>query len=129
MRRTVPLTLVAVVVLAATAVDVNESDAIEWGRRLARTSSWADGGSSVPWHAGYAHAAYGAPVALVVPPTAGTQRDYSWGVPSSRRTQITPQFGRGNVPVGVEEAGGFRPTPRWPSDTNQIGVYYIRGPW
>ena len=24
---------------------------------------------------------------------------------------------------------GFMPTPYWPSDTQQFGVYYIRGPW
>ena len=23
----------------------------------------------------------------------------------------------------------FLPTPNWPSDTQQFGVYYIRGPW
>jgi hypothetical protein len=30
---------------------------------------------------------------------------------------------------GYYHRAGFLPVPLWPSDTNQLGVYYIRGPW
>ncbi|MEM1303783.1 MAG: hypothetical protein AAGG46_02745, partial [Planctomycetota bacterium] len=32
------------------------------------------------WHANYAHLQYGQPVAMVVPPTANLQTQWSWGV-------------------------------------------------
>ena len=31
--------------------------------------------------------------------------------------------------AGAGMAGGFRMTPRWPHDTTNMGVYYVRGPW
>ncbi len=80
------------------------------------------------WHGSYAHSQYGAPVALVVPPTATLQTNWGWGVGSSRISRIDHQFGRnysGPGPFGA----GFRNTPRWPQDTTQTGVYYVRGPW
>lgn len=117
MRRFVQLTVVAVVAFAATAVDVNPADAIEWGRWSGRSSNRSSGS----WNTGYAHPAYGAPVGLIVPPGARTQRDYRWGVPSSRRTRITSQFSGG-------AGGNYQAAPRWPSDTNQLGTYYIRAP-
>jgi hypothetical protein len=82
------------------------------------------------WHGDYYHPAYGRPVALVVPPTAGRQTDYHWGVAGYRTTPIYHQFRRG-FPGEIFGSGPtiFRPTPRWPSDTNQFGVYYVRGPW
>ena len=129
MRRIVQLTAVAVVAAAWIAADVTPCDAIEWGGRRGRRSSYTIDYSAGPWHAGYAHPAWGAPVALVVPPTVRSNTDYRWGVPSSRVSTIDSQFSRDGVPVGVSEAGGFQPRPRWPSDTNQMGVYYIRGPW
>jgi hypothetical protein len=113
MRRFVQLTVVAVVAFAATAVDVNPADAIEWGKWRSRSNG--------SWNTGYAHPAYGAPVGLIVPPGARTQRDYRWGVPSSRRTRITSQFSGG-------AGSDYLASPRWPSDTNQLGTYYIRVP-
>ncbi len=80
------------------------------------------------WHSNYVHSAYGQPVALVVPPTAQLQTNWSWGAPSTRFSRIDHQFGRdypGQGPFG----GGFRRTPAWPSDTAQFGVHYVRGPW
>ena len=80
------------------------------------------------WHANYAHSAYGQPIALVVPPTAQLQTNWSWGAPSSRISRIDHQFGReypGSGPFG----GSFRNTPVWPADTAQFGVYHVRGPW
>jgi hypothetical protein len=82
-----------------------------------------------PWHGHYYHIGWGGPVALVVPPTAEMTSDYSWGVAGTRVTRIDHQFQR-PYPGGYYWTGyGFAPTPRWPSDTAQFGVYYVRGPW
>ncbi|MCA9102752.1 MAG: hypothetical protein KDA63_16450 [Planctomycetales bacterium] len=135
MSRIVQLSIITAALTALVVVDTQRADAIEWRGRRARYGSYGSyGGTTIdwsgsPWHAGYAHPAWGAPVALVVPPTATTQSNYRWGVPSSRIDPITAQFSRDAVPVGISEAGGFQPAPQWPSDTNQMGVYYIRGPW
>ena len=80
------------------------------------------------WHANYVHSAYGQPVALVVPPTAELQTNWSWGAPSSRISRIDHQFGR-DYPGPGPFGGSFRRTPLWPSDTAQFGVYHVRGPW
>ncbi len=87
----------------------------------------------MPWHAPYYYTARGQATALVVPPTASMHTEYSWGVAQSRMSSIYHQFGR---PYPGEYSGygagggqGLRGTPRWPSDTTQFGVYYVRGPW
>jgi len=80
------------------------------------------------WNRNYAHTEYGAPVALVVPPTANLQTNWGWGVASSRISRIDHQFQR-NYPGQGQFGGPFRTTPLWPSDTTQFGVYYVRGPW
>jgi hypothetical protein len=80
------------------------------------------------WHANYAHSAYGQPLALVVPPTAQLQTDWSWGAPSTRISRIDHQFGR-DYPGPGPFGGSFRNTPAWPGDTAQFGVYNVRGPW
>jgi hypothetical protein len=67
-------------------------------------------------------------VALVVPPTAEYQTKWGWGVGNTRVVPIAPQFGR-NYPGPAVPGIGFQPTPRWPSHTDQFGVYYVRGPW
>jgi len=83
-----------------------------------------------PWNGRYAHAAYGQPVALVVPPTANMQTNWGWGVGSSRFTRIDHQVQRNYPgPGGTFDFLPWRRTPAWPSDTTQFGVYYIRGPW
>jgi hypothetical protein len=81
-----------------------------------------------PWHGRQYNVQYGAPLALVVPPTAELQTDYTWGVTSSRVTRINHQFQR-PWPNGYWSPYGFLPPPQWPSDTRQFGTYYIRGPW
>lgn len=86
------------------------------------------------WHAGYYHTQYGMPLALVVPPTARMQTRWGWGVAQSTMLPIHPQFKRPypGPAVGGEMASGtgaVLPTPRWPSHTDQFGVYYVRGPW
>jgi hypothetical protein len=80
------------------------------------------------WDRGYAHSAYGQPVALVVPPTANLQTNWGWGVASSRVTRLEHQVRR-NYPGPGPWGGPGRRTPAWPSDTTQLGVYYVRGPW
>lgn len=80
------------------------------------------------WNANYAHVQYGQPVAMVVPPTANLQTNWSWGVASSRISRIDHQFGR-NYPGPGPWGGPFSPQPVWPNDTIQFGVYNVRGPW
>lgn len=80
------------------------------------------------WHANYAHVQYGQPVAMVVPPTAMLQTNWGWGVSSSRVSRLDHQFGRNYSGAGPH-GGPFRNTPVWPQDTNQFGVYHVRGPW
>jgi hypothetical protein len=80
------------------------------------------------WNRNYAYTDFGAPTALLVPPTAQLQTNYGWGVASSRISRIDHQFQR-NYPGYGQFGGPFRPTPLWPSDTTQFGVYPVRGPW
>ncbi|MBN2024504.1 MAG: hypothetical protein JW809_17120 [Pirellulales bacterium] len=82
-----------------------------------------------PWHGGYAHTGWCGPVALVVPPTAEKQTHWGWGVGSTRVTTIRHQYELGFPGEGHYPGGTFRPTPRWPSNTDQFGVYPVRGPW
>ena len=84
---------------------------------------------SYPWHCWHYHSAWGVPVALVVPPTADMETNWGWGVGNSRTTHIWHQFGRDYPAYSEYNRRMFSPTPRWPSDTTQFGVYYIRGPW
>lgn len=86
-----------------------------------------DGGYS--WHGGYYNVAWGMPVALVVPPTARVQIGWGWGVGNTRKSPINAQFQRNWPGPAGYDPRGFRPTPRWPSDTDQFGIYYVRGPW
>lgn len=79
------------------------------------------------WHANYVYTPYGVPTALVVPPTANLQTNWSWGAPTSRISRIDHQFTRNYV--GPGGGGNFRHTPQWPQDTAQFGVYHVRGPW
>ena len=78
------------------------------------------------WHGGYYAPQWGAPVALVVPPTARREYNYGWGVNSTRLSRINHQFSRGWRGSGN---GPFQAAPTWPQDTSQMGYYYVRGPW
>lgn len=82
-----------------------------------------------PWHGEYSHTTWGGPVPLVVPPTAHLQTKMGWGVAQGGMSPIYHQYYRNYQ--GEMEINGypFRPTPLWPSHTDQFGVYYIRGPW
>ncbi|MBX7165820.1 MAG: hypothetical protein K1X74_05675 [Pirellulales bacterium] len=80
-----------------------------------------------PWHGEYYYLQWGAPVALVVPPTAELHTEYGWGVTNRRILATWHQYKR-PYPGGASP-GGFYGLPKWPSDTSQFGVYYVRGPW
>jgi hypothetical protein len=80
------------------------------------------------WNRNYAYTDYGQTTALIVPPTAQLQTNWGWGVASSRISRIDHQFQR-NYPGAGPFGGPPRPTPVWPSDTTQFGVYPVRGPW
>jgi len=82
-----------------------------------------------PWHGDHYDTAWGTPVALVVPPTAESQTHLGWGVGATRVTPIQHQFQRNYPGPGSYNRSWFRPTPPWPSSTDQLGNYYIRGPW
>ena len=81
------------------------------------------------WHGNYYDVAWGTPVALVVPPTAGRQTKWAWGVGNTEVTTIGQQFGRAYPGPYAGGGAAFLPTPVWPSHTDQFGVYYVRGPW
>ncbi len=123
MKRLLTLTLLAMAAAAFTS-----GTASAWERpRVASRNAECTAASSA-WHGGYYHAAWGSPVALVVPPTAEYQTKWGWGVGNTRVVPIAHQFGR-TYPGPFVPGTGFLPTPRWPSDTDQFGVYYVRGPW
>jgi hypothetical protein len=82
-----------------------------------------------PWHGNYYYQPYGQPTALVVPPTVSMRQTYSWGVSQNLMYPVHHQFGRNASSPGAAGPGQFRPTPNWPSHTDQFGVYYVRGPW
>jgi hypothetical protein len=84
---------------------------------------------SNPWQCGYYYTPWGAPTALVVPPTAEKQYSMGWGVGNTRLTRIYQQYGRPYPGAMLGPGGRFLATPYWPSDTAQFGVYYVRGPW
>jgi hypothetical protein len=90
-----------------------------------------------PWHGEFYDPAWGgAPVALVVPPTAALQTKWAWGVTNTNVVPIYHQFGRAypGPPIGNDGGPygygyGFYPRPVQPGGTDQFGVYYVRGPW
>ena len=106
MKRRLTLTL-AVLTLVSLGL-ANASSAAE--RILLRRSGAAQ---SAPWHGDYYEAAWGTPVALVVPPTAEYQTNYRWGVGGYRVTPISPQFQRGYPGPGSPDGVNFLPTPPW----------------
>ena len=81
------------------------------------------------WHAGYLHPMYGRPVALVVPPVSHFQTIYGWGIGATQIAPIYPQFDGPGYGTPYGDAGTYLTPPYWPSDTRQLGVYYVRGPW
>jgi hypothetical protein len=116
------LLLIAVAALVLMAVG-QVSSAVALERLGCRHAAW------YPWHGGFYNVSWGMPVALVVPPTAEVQTNWGWGVGNTRISPICHQFHRNWPGNGYYNHKMFQPTPRWPSDTDQFGVYYVRGPW
>ena len=83
---------------------------------------------AVAWHGYNYDAAWNMPIALVVPPTAKRQARMGWGVGNTRESRVYSQFHRDWPGPGTYDQRAFQPTPPWPSDTDQFGVYYVRGP-
>jgi len=103
------------------------------GRRGA-DATWTHGwnqsmAAGLPWHGNYYYPQYGQPVALIVPPTAAFQTNYSWGVGNTTSTPIYHQFARPYPGPATGGSGQFMAPPLWPSNTNQFGIYPVRGPW
>jgi hypothetical protein len=84
---------------------------------------------SEPWNGDYYHVMWGEPVALVSPPRMSKQTHWNWGVSQTAITPVWHQYTRAYPGPFVAGGKGFAPTPRWPSSTDQFGVYYVRGPW
>jgi hypothetical protein len=83
-----------------------------------------------PWHGPYAYTPWGMPTALVVPPTSKFHTSLSWGVSQSEMVPIYHQFHRDYPgPMAIGGGAEIYATPYWPSHTDQIGVYPVRGPW
>ena len=115
------LTAVAVLVLGGLAV-VDSAEALEY-------TIHCQGREAYPWHGSYYNMAWGMPVVLLVPPNTEAQFSWGWGVGNTRISPICPQFHRNWPGPSGYDRRAFRPTPRWPSDTDQFGIYYVRGPW
>lgn len=123
MKRILVLSAVVALVIAFGWTDDAMAGFGGWRSRTAAAQS-----QGTPWHGQYYDTAWGVPVAVVVPPTAENQVHYGWGVGATRVTPIKHQYGRG-YPGDESGRVRFRPTPAWPSSTDQLGDYYIRAPW
>ncbi len=121
-------TLIWGALLAIAAVVGFTSDAQAFTRRRADKHNQIVS-RQMPWHGEYYHTASGYAVPLIVPPTARSSTEWSWGVAQSTVMPIYHQFRPGYPGDGVMADSDLMPTPPWPSHTRQFGVYYIRGPW
>jgi hypothetical protein len=118
---------IAIGLLTVIAIVATTQSSVMGGNRANRTA--LRHARTMPWHGAYYHTAYGAPLGLVVPPTANMQTKMGWGVSQSEMVPLYHQAYRAYP--GDDGGSGmiFSPTPGWPSHTDQFGVYYIRGPW
>jgi hypothetical protein len=82
-----------------------------------------------PWHGPYAYTPWGVPTALVVPPNSKMHTSYAWGVSQSEMIPIYHQFHRDYPGMAIGGDAEIYSTPYWPSHTDQLGVYPVRGPW
>jgi hypothetical protein len=121
MNRSIVLSLLTAALMATCVTESFAAAPVVWPVRRSRYYDW---------NKPYAHTAYGAPVSLVVPPTATLQTNWGWGVGSSRIERLDHQFNRNYPGACASGFGGqYRSTPIWPSDTTQFGVYNVRAPW
>jgi hypothetical protein len=124
-----PLTFCLACVVATALVSLTSSADAAWPTRTRADMYARRHANTQPWHGPYYHREYGMPLALVVPPTASAQTQWSWGVAQTRVMPTYPQFGRSYPGGGGFGGSPLYPTPAWPSHTDQFGVYYVRGPW
>ncbi|OYP31685.1 hypothetical protein [Rhodopirellula sp. MGV] len=121
--------LLLLLACVATFSVATSDDASAVGRK-SMTQRWSHNfAMDRPWHGGYYQQNYNQPLAVVVPPTAHMRTNYAWGVSQNTMYPIHHQFGRSAPGIGAAPAGQLRPTPAWPSHTDQFGYYYIRAPW
>lgn len=82
-----------------------------------------------PWNTNNYDPAWGMPEAVVVPPTARWQSNYAWGVGGSRLNHVRARY-QAEVPGpgSAYNQRDYLPAPPQPSDTQQFGVNYVRGP-
>lgn len=120
--------LAITLVVASAALLVAQQDAQAGGRKI--FNRWGERfAQTQPWHGDYTYTPYGQHTGLVVPPTATMQTTMGWGVTQNSMRPIYHQYARPFPgPVSGVTTPCY-PTPRWPSHTDQFGVYYIRGPW
>jgi hypothetical protein len=110
-----------ILVLIALAVVVSAVDsAVAWEAY--------NGSGNGSWNAGYYSGEWGMPLALVVPPNSGSQTHWGWGVGNTRITPIYYQYAPFYPGDGTYDPCVFRQVLAQPTDTDQMGVYYIRGP-
>ncbi len=125
-----PLFAVIVVALAVGAFGlIRPAEAGIRDRIAYRSASFSDPVLEAPWHGEYYDTAWGMPVAVLVPPRPRTQTNYGWGIGGNTVTPVQAQFQRMEPPESEYHRNAFHSTPLWPSNTNQFGDYYIRGPW
>lgn len=122
MKRLLPFVIAALVVMVA-------AHCVEAARPAQVQQQVEYYTNNYPWHGGYYHSAWGMPVALVISPKVELQTNWGWGVGNTRVTPVFHQFHRNYPGPGSYHPSQFKPTPYWPSDTDQFGVYYVRGPW
>ena len=68
-------------------------------------------------------------MAVVVPPTVRWQSNYAWGVGGSRLNRVGAQYqAEFPGPESVYHQRDYLPAPPQPSDTQQFGDNYVRGP-
>ena len=100
-----------------------------WGHRAHSQARTFSQGTS--WNGDYYNMQYGEPIALALPPTANAMSAWSWGVAQTEVRPMYHQYGRAYVPGNASggEGNPFTPTPRWPSHTDNFGIYPVRAPW
>ncbi len=119
---------ILIVAFLAAAVPTRAGEFLHRGHCLTTDhyNSWGGGDG---WCAAYYDPAWGMPLALVVPPTARRQSNYAWGVGGTRVNQIGAEYeAEFPGPESVYNRRAYLPAPPQPSDTQQFGVYYVRGP-
>lgn len=122
------LILSLVVIATALMVQTDSADGEGPLRRLRRFYT-PQNRAATPWHGQYYNATYGMPQAMVLPPNVNTMRSYGWGVCGSQMMPVYSQYGAAYPGTTSGVGSHFFPTPNPPSNTQQFGIYYIRGPW